>query len=66
MLNINSVMPYTVAYSLSPSSVAECMLCTSMSSPEDAYYNCKDCESKFKSIKELDEHTRKIHKPNLE
>jgi hypothetical protein len=32
----------------------------------DAYYNCKDCESKFKSIKEFDEHMRKIHKPNLE
>ena len=44
----------------------KCMLFTSMSSPEDANYNCKDCESKFKSIKELDEHTRKIHKPNLE
>ena len=37
-----------------------------MSSPEDANYNCKDCESKFESIKELDEHMRKIHKPDLE
>ena len=27
-----------------------------MSSPEDTNYNCKDCESKFKSIKELDDH----------
>ena len=44
----------------------KCVLFTSISSPEDANYNCKDGESKFKSIKELDEHTRKIHKPNLE
>ena len=37
-----------------------------MSSPEDANYNCKECESKFQSIKELDEHMRKLHKPDLE
>ncbi len=39
----------------------KCTVFTSMSSPEDANYNCKDCKSKFKSIKELDEHMRKIH-----
>jgi len=44
----------------------KCMLSTSMSSPEDANYNCKDCTSKFKSIKELDEHMMKIHKTDLE
>ena len=37
-----------------------------MSSPEDANYNCKDCKSKFESIKELDEHMRKVHKSDLE
>lgn len=35
-----------------------------MSSPENAS-NCRDCDSKFESIKELDEH-RKIHKPDFE
>ena len=36
-----------------------------MSSPEDANYNCRDCESKFSSLKALDEHMHKIHKLHL-
>ena len=36
-----------------------------MSSPEDANYNCWDCESKFGSLKEHDEHMHKIHKLHL-
>ena len=36
-----------------------------MSSPEDANYNCRDCESKFGSLKEHDEHMHKIHKLHL-
>jgi hypothetical protein len=32
-----------------------------MSSPEDAYYNCRDCGSKHKSIEELEKHLKEVH-----
>ena len=39
------------------------MVCsnTSMSSPEDANYDCRECNSKFNSLEEMDEHMRKVH-----
>jgi hypothetical protein len=33
-----------------------------MSSPGDAYYNCRNCDSKHKSIEELEKHLREVHK----
>ena len=39
------------------------MVCSnnSMSSPEDANYNCRECNSKFNSLEEMDEHMKKVH-----
>ena len=37
------------------------LLQNSMSSPEDANYDCRECNSKFKSLEEMDEHMRKVH-----
>ena len=39
------------------------MVCSnnSMSSPEDAVYDCRECNSKFNSLEEMDEHMKKVH-----
>ncbi|HET7242964.1 MAG TPA: hypothetical protein VFI64_06450 [Nitrososphaeraceae archaeon] len=33
----------------------------SMTSPEDANYICRECNSKFNSLEEMDEHMKKVH-----
>ncbi len=39
------------------------MVCSnnSMSPPEDANYDCRECNSKFNSLEEMDEHMKKVH-----
>jgi hypothetical protein len=32
-----------------------------MSSPEVANYDCRECNSKFNSLEEMDEHMKKVH-----